>query len=126
MLSSRPSAKHKEEPRKFKAARKGSGARRTCDVASCRRGTYIESMARGWESKGVESQREEASFDSGRAKRSLTAEQRETEQKRYSLLLSRTRVLRDLETSSSERYRKNLEDALAFLDNELERLARDH
>lgn len=83
-------------------------------------------MARGWESKGVESQREEASLDAGRAKRSLTAEQRETEQKRYSLLLSRTRVLRDLETSSSERYRKNLEDALAFLDNELERLARDH
>ncbi|HUF17337.1 MAG TPA: hypothetical protein VMS12_04745 [Thermoanaerobaculia bacterium] len=83
-------------------------------------------MARGWESKSVESQREDAAVDQGPVRKSLSAEQREVERRRHSLLLSRTRILHDLDSSTSPRYRKNLEDALAFLEGELERLSGDH
>lgn len=83
-------------------------------------------MARGWESKSVESQREDAAVDQRSVRKAQSAEQRELERKRYSLLLSRTRILHDLDTSTSDRYRKNLEDALAFLDGELERLSGTH
>ncbi len=83
-------------------------------------------MARGWESKSVESQRQDAALDQGAVKKKLSAEQREAERKRHGLLLSRTRILHDLDTSTSLRYRKNLQDALAFLDGELERLSGNH
>ncbi len=77
-------------------------------------------MARGWESKSVESQME--SFDSNRrtAERDrLTPEQIERQRQKDSLLLSRTRVLRDIQTARTLRHRKILEDSLAFLDAKL-------
>jgi hypothetical protein len=49
----------------------------------------------------------------------LTAEQIEVERKRDSLLLHRTRVLHDLEGCRNLRYRKTLEDGLAFLEGQL-------
>lgn len=78
-------------------------------------------MARGWESKSVESQQEaNTRADRGEA---LTPEQRELRRKRESLELSRRRVLQDLEAARSEIRRAALEKALAFLDEEISRLA---
>jgi len=82
-------------------------------------------MARGWESKSVESQIESAEtqvrslFDD-----QIPAEELELLRKRESLNLSRTRVIRELETSKNPRYRNLMEKALADLNSELGRLER--
>lgn len=57
-------------------------------------------MARGWESKSVESQLEDAGSLADRGK-ALTPEQREIEAKRASLDLSRRRVLQELQATRS-------------------------
>ncbi len=78
-------------------------------------------MARGWESKSVESQiedRESRREQSG----ALTPEEREIRHQREGLELSRKRVLHDLETARSPVRRQSLELALAFLDGELAKL----
>lgn len=80
-------------------------------------------MARGWESKSVESQIEDAGSRSDRGE-SLTPEQRELKQKRGGLELSRRRVLQEIETTRSALRRASLEHALAFLDEELRKLLR--
>lgn len=77
-------------------------------------------MARGWESKSVESQQSEPEQTSG--KRRLTAEEQAREAKRASLELSRARVTRELETARSDAHRAALENALKFLDEELAKL----
>lgn len=80
-------------------------------------------MARGWESKSVESQIEEGRrSDRGEA---LTPEQRELRRKRDSLELSRRRVLQDLEAAQSEVRRTSLQRALEFLDEEIRKLDGD-
>lgn len=76
-------------------------------------------MARGWESKSVESQIEAAHARHGRVKKRLTPDQVEVERKCDSLLLQRTRVLHQLETCHDERYRKTLSSGLAYLESEL-------
>ena len=78
-------------------------------------------MARGWESKSVESQIEDRE---ARRERSgnLTPEEREIQQKRTSLELSRRRVQKDLAAATSPIRRSSLEHALAFLDGELAKL----
>jgi hypothetical protein len=77
-------------------------------------------MARGWESKGVESQQEiRSGADRGE---DLTPEQREIRRKRESLELDRRRVLNDLEAAQSPVRRTYLERALAFLDEEISKL----
>ena len=77
------------------------------------------SMARGWESKAVESQMADASKERINRQEYLTAEQAELRQKREGLLLSRARVLRDLETARHLRYRTILQETLDHLDREL-------
>lgn len=76
-------------------------------------------MARGWESKSVELQQEDERPDRSR---SLTPEQREIEQKRSSLEMSRRRVLQDIAAARSEIRRASLEQALAFLEEEIRKL----
>ena len=78
-------------------------------------------MARGWESKSVESQIEDAGSRADR-RETLTREQRETQQKLQGLELSRRRVLQELDTTRSEVRRASLEQALAFLDEEIAKL----
>ena len=78
-------------------------------------------MARGWESKSVESQQSEAS--AGKGKRKLSDEERAREQKRESLQLSRARVLHDLDQARTDVHRTALENALQYLDGELAKLA---
>ena len=74
-------------------------------------------MARGWESKSVESQQSENVAAQGKKK--LSAEEIERQRKRESLELSRARVLHDLESARTDVHRAALENALAFLDGEL-------
>ncbi|MFL6245732.1 MAG: hypothetical protein ACJ74H_06885 [Thermoanaerobaculia bacterium] len=78
-------------------------------------------MARGWESKSVESQQSEP--DPAENKRRLTAEQLERSRKRESLELSRARVTRELETASTEVHRAALQNALQYLNEEIAKLA---
>ena len=79
-------------------------------------------MARGWESKSVESQIEDAGSRADRGQ-ALTPEQREIQAKRASLDLSRRRVLQELQATRSAVRRTALEQALAFLDEEIRKLS---
>jgi hypothetical protein len=80
-------------------------------------------MARGWESKSVEAQ-----IDMAEARRSAVlanapaAETLELIRKKESILLSRTRVLRDLNSAQNPRYKAVLNKALADLDAQLSTL----
>ncbi len=78
-------------------------------------------MARGWESKSVESQ-QDAKSSSERGD-GMTPEQRQRQAKRDSVELSRRRVLQEIETTRSEVRRASLEQALAFLDQQLKELS---
>jgi hypothetical protein len=77
-------------------------------------------MARGWESKAVESQIELAErrrIDSERLK--LSQEALNLQRERESLQLSRTRVMRDLASAKGGSYRESLEAALNYLDKKI-------
>jgi hypothetical protein len=80
-------------------------------------------MARGWESKSVESQIESAESRRAAARTAeINAVEAERIHQRESLQLSRTRVLRDLEHAANPHYKKILEDALKHLDEKLAKL----
>lgn len=74
-------------------------------------------MARGWESKDVESQIESRERERA-ADRPLTPADR----KRQQLELNRARILRELQSACHPRFRGQLEAELAFLDSELSKL----
>lgn len=77
-------------------------------------------MARGWESKSVESQIESAErrrVESERAR--ISQDQLNRQRERESLQLSRTRVLRDLASARGGSYRESLEAALHYLDKKI-------
>jgi hypothetical protein len=81
-------------------------------------------MARGWESKSVESQMESAAElrKARAAVPQLTPEQAKRQSERESLQLSRKRVLHDLQAATNPRYRDQLEAALRHLDEKLSAL----
>lgn len=83
---------------------------------------YNADVARGWESKSVELQQDDARSSSGEPKRNLTPEQKETESRRQGLKLSRIRILEQLRSAENPRYRHILEQALADLDQQIVRL----
>jgi hypothetical protein len=82
-------------------------------------------MAKGWESKAVESQvqdnQSQRNDDNRRAP--LTVAQIEAHRRREVLRLSRARVADDLQSSSDSRYRDQLTRALADLDAQISRLS---
>jgi hypothetical protein len=78
-------------------------------------------MARGWESKSVESQMADAG-DGEKRQGGLPADERQLHARRRGLELSRARVLQELEATTSPLRRSALESALAFLDGELTKL----
>ena len=81
-------------------------------------------MARGWESKSVESQIDEASQQqSNNSKVPLNDDERKTKREREILLLARARVLQQLESSPNERYSESRREALKELDRKLQELA---
>lgn len=79
-------------------------------------------MARGWESKAVEGQIEASRAEAEANPLRISADQREVIRKREDLMLSRTRVVHDLEAAQNPRYRTILTAALAHLDEQLNRL----
>jgi hypothetical protein len=82
--------------------------------------TDNKSMSRGWESKDVESQMEEAALRRAAPKQTpRTPEQLRIESERESLELSRKRVLSDLKTATNPRRREQLESALRHLEQKL-------
>jgi hypothetical protein len=77
-------------------------------------------MAKGWESKSVEAQIESAQSEKQRPRTSpLTAAQVDLLRKRETLVLSRTRVLRELASSVNPRYQLILQHALADLEAQI-------
>ena len=81
-------------------------------------------MARGWESKSVEAQIDMAeSARSAGTKQARAPEELELIRKKETVLLSRTRVVRELATAQNPRYRAVLTKALADLDAQLSTLA---
>lgn len=78
-------------------------------------------MARGWESKSVESQQFEAP-DGARWRNRPSAEELERTRKRESLELSRRRVTNELAAARSDVHRTALENALRHLEDELSKM----
>ena len=80
-------------------------------------------MAKGWESKSVESQVQDSQGKS-RSKRGekLTPLQTEMHRRRAVLILSRSRVERDLQVSQDQRYRDQLTRALADIEAQISAL----
>jgi len=77
-------------------------------------------MARGWESKDVESQVEaKTSVTESQGKGPKTVEQVLREQERRGLQLSRIRIVNDLQNATNANHRKSLEAALAYLDKKI-------
>ena len=75
-------------------------------------------MARGWESKSIEQQIEDAqTYDS--TARPIAPADIELRQKREGLRLQRSRILQEIEAAHNPRYREYLEDMLHHLDNRL-------
>jgi hypothetical protein len=77
-------------------------------------------MARGWESKEVESQIEAAEARAAVSKKKQLNEQEiQLQREREGLELSRTRVVRDLASALNPRYREQLQQSLDHLDAKL-------
>ena len=79
-------------------------------------------MARGFESKSVESQQEEAARERV-TKPTLTPEQRVLAERRASLELNRARAVADLGRASAPQHRRMLEQAIATIDEQLAHLS---
>lgn len=83
-------------------------------------------MARGWESKSVESQVESAQSDGDRRNHTEndgnSANQKNIERERQGLLLSRAYLLNRIESSTNDRYTESLRQALAEIDQKLGQL----
>jgi hypothetical protein len=82
-------------------------------------------MARGWESKSVAAQIDSAENHHHRAPKpkSPSADRLVLIRKRETILLSRTRIVHELESAQNPRYRVVLEKALADLDTQLTQYA---
>lgn len=80
-------------------------------------------MARGWESKSVEDQiaasEERKAASSHRAR---TADELERESRKQGLLLSRAKILTDIENARDGRHRAALQHALDYIDAQLNSL----
>ena len=81
-------------------------------------------MARGWESKSVESQQEEknARESERRDSQPLTPEERARRERLSLLELSRTRTLEQLERATSQPHRAMLKRTLLALEREIAEL----
>ncbi len=81
-------------------------------------------MARGWESKDVESQVDAAEERARLANQpKLSPEEAARNRERESLELSRKRVMHDMESTQNPRYRATLEAALKHLDEKIAALS---
>lgn len=82
--------------------------------------TYNRRMARGFESKSVEAQQEEAARGrSTAAKPELTPESRAAAERKQTLQLTRARARNDLSRAIAPAHRQMLEEAIAALDRQI-------
>ena len=79
-------------------------------------------MARGWESKDVESQVADRESMAAPGKAQKAKDQLEKDRERANIELSRKHIVNDLETATNPNHKKQLEAALAHLDQKLEQL----
>lgn len=79
-------------------------------------------MARGWESKSVELQQDDARSSAENDKPRLTLQQKEIESRKEGLRLSRSRMIEQIHSTENLRYRKSLEQALAALEQQIAEL----
>jgi hypothetical protein len=81
-------------------------------------------MARGWESKSVEAQIDTAEAHRAEKKNNAPSVQSlEVIRKKETILLSRIRVIRELDNAQNPRYKAVLAKALADLDAQLTSIA---
>ena len=81
-------------------------------------------MARGWESKSVEDQMGAAEADrDAQIKPQLSSQERDKQNRKESLQLSRAQIIGRLKGVTNERYRAQLEKTLQDLDEQLEEFA---
>jgi hypothetical protein len=80
-------------------------------------------MARGWESKSVEAQMENANDGpASGSKPPLTDGEKKDQHERDSLKLSRAYIVQQIEASTNERYTASLRQALIEIDAKLAKL----
>lgn len=80
-------------------------------------------MARGWESKDVESRQEQLeNAETNSAFVAPTPEEREKERRRHLLEMNRVRLLSELQRACNPRMRAQIERELEFVGNELDKL----
>jgi hypothetical protein len=78
-------------------------------------------MARGWGSKSVEAQQDEAARR-GPAKRPLSEDERQVADRRRTLELTRARAVDDLNRASAPDHRRMLEQAIQAIEDQLKSL----
>lgn len=79
-------------------------------------------MARGWESKSIESQQQDARAKTAVAREAVSAARRSALDRRKTLELARARTVADLRACTSKVHRTMLEHALRAIDDQLQRL----
>jgi chemotaxis methyl-accepting protein methylase len=80
---------------------------------------YNHKMARGWESKSVELQQEQAREKTAKVSQKMTAKEAAVFREKENLRLQRQSIVHRLESTSNPRHRKLLEETLAALDQKL-------
>jgi hypothetical protein len=80
---------------------------------------YNQPMARGWESKSVEAQQEEASTKPAHSRPAMSPEEAARWREKENLRLARQGVLQQMQATQNPRHRKLLEDSLADLNEKL-------
>jgi hypothetical protein len=79
-------------------------------------------VARGWESKAVEDQIAAAAERKAGPKSARTPDDLERESRRHGLLLSRAKIVSDIENARNDRHRAALQDALDYIDAKINAL----
>ncbi|HXQ69244.1 MAG TPA: hypothetical protein VN844_02090 [Pyrinomonadaceae bacterium] len=80
-------------------------------------------MARGWESKAVADQIEEGESRQAQSREAaVSPEERQLKERRDSLLLSKSRLLQQLERATNPAYRNVLLNGLKSVEKELEEI----
>jgi hypothetical protein len=85
---------------------------------------YSESMARGWESKSVEAQQEDAATGQSSRKPRLSREEADFSRETENLRLALNRTVEQLQNAQNPQYRQMLSQARLDLQQKMEKLDR--
>jgi hypothetical protein len=85
---------------------------------------YNQPMARGWESKSIEAQQEEAAARTAERKPRLSPEEATRLRERENLRLSLQNIVQQLDRCHDARHRAMLEQAKADLESRIEQLSK--